>query len=199
MDVREPVIAYGKKILTEDEYLTWENSAHRKHEFFQGQVFAMAGASPRHNIVFRNVYGDLAYRLKGNPCQPYGSDFRIHIPQNTLYTYPDISILCDDILNNYTESGTQPTVIIEILSVTTKDYDRGSKFELYRDIPALKEYVLIDSDTIHAEVFRLNGRKHWELEEYKLLDDILEIKQVKWSMSLHGVYEGTRLTAYTYS
>ena len=195
MEVREPVVAYGKKILTEEEYLTWERSAKRKHEYFRGQVFAMAGAGNRHNIIFKNVYGDLAYRLKGQSCQLYGSDLRIHIPENTLYTYPDISIFCKDLFDNDDDDNfTQPDVIIEILSPSTKDYDRGTKFQLYRDIATLKEYVLIDSEAIHAEVYRINTYKHWVLQEYKSLDDALEIRQVKWSMPLKEIYEGTRLS-----
>lgn len=196
MDIREPILAYGKKTLTEEEYLTWENSALRKHEFYQGKVYAMAGAGLRHNIIFSNVFGDLAYRLRGKTCKPYGSDLRIHIPQNTLYTYPDISIICNDIMDNYIEAATQPTVIIEILSTSTKEYDRGTKFELYRDIPTFKEYVLINSENLHVEVYRLNKSNRWELEEYRKLTDILEIKQVNWSYALHAVYEGTGLKAY---
>src|SRR5688500_9248244 len=193
-ELREPVVAYGKKILTEAEYLAFEEAAERKHEYFRGQVFAMAGCGLKHNIVFKNVYGDLAYRLKGKSCQPFGSDMRVHIPENTLYTYSDISILCTDLFDADAKYLTQPTVIIEILSLSTKDYDRGSKFELYRYIPALKEYIIIDSEKVHVETYRINSYKQWELQEYKAPDDELEIKQVTWKMQLKEIYDGTRLT-----
>jgi Uma2 family endonuclease len=193
-ELREPVVAYGKKILTEAEYLAFEEAAERKHEYFRGQVFAMAGAGMGHNIVFSNVFGELAYSLKGKSCRPFGSDMRVHIPENTLYTYPDISIFCKDDFDPKAKYATEPTVIIEILSPSTKDYDRGSKFELYRDIPTLKEYILIDSEKVHVEVYRINSYKHWELEEFKVPDEELVIKQVSWMMPLKVIYEGLHFT-----
>jgi Uma2 family endonuclease len=195
MELREPAVAYGKKILTIPEYLSWEKNAAQKHEYYQGEIFAMAGASRRHNIVFKNVFGDLAYQLKGRPCQPYGSDLRIHIPENTLFTYPDIAIICGDLLSSPEDEDTaiQPAVVIEILSPSTRDYDRGSKFKLYRDIPSLKEYILIDSESVNVEAFRLNRQGHWELEEYKKTAETLEIRTVLVSLPLQAIYEGTRL------
>jgi Uma2 family endonuclease len=137
----------------------------------------------------------VGYKLKGKSCQPYGSDLRVHIPENTLYTYPDISIFCTDLfdMDANAKYATLPVVIIEILSPSTKDYDRGSKFELYRDIPTLKEYILIDSEKVHVEVYRINSYKNWELQEYKSPNDTLEIKQVAWKMLLKDIYEDTKL------
>ena len=192
-ELREPVVAYGKKILTEAEYLAFEEAAERRHEYYRGQVFAMAPVGIRHSIIFRNVFVDIGYTLKGKSCQPFGSDLRVHIPENTLYTYPDISIFCTDPFDTDAKYVTQPAVIIEILSPSTKDYDRGSKFELYRDIPTLKEYILIDSEKVHVEVYRINSYKHWELQEYKAPDDELEIKQVTWKLLLKEIYDGTKL------
>lgn len=188
-EVREPAIAYGKKKLTAQEYLEWEEQQEQKHEFFQGEVFAMSGASPRHNVLFKNLFVELGSKLKGKPCQPYGSDLRIHIPQNTLYTYPDISIICNDIINN-TDDIIEPTVIIEILSPSTKNYDKGGKFTLYRDIPELKEYILIDSESVAIEAFRINEKGHWELEEYKQLSEILEFPGLNLSLPLTDIYNG---------
>ncbi|GHM99089.1 hypothetical protein WSM22_05790 [Cytophagales bacterium WSM2-2] len=165
MEVREPLAVYNKTKLTVEEYLEFENASPEKHEFFKGEVFAMAGAAPRHNVVFSNVFGDLAYKLKGKICRPYGGDFRVHIPENTLFTYPDISVVCGDIISSEvdTNSFLGPTVIIEILSPSTKEYDRGGKFVLYRDIPQLREYILIDPEAISAEAFRINETSHWEI------------------------------------
>jgi Uma2 family endonuclease len=91
--------------------------------------------------------------LKGKPCKPFGSDLRIHIPENTLFTYPDISIICNEIKTSPVDLDTAilPTVIIEILSSSTRNYDHGGKFKLYRDIPSLKEFILIDSESIGVE------------------------------------------------
>lgn len=195
MEIKEPAVAYLNRIFTAEEYLEMDRASDRKHEYFEGNVFAMAGVGNRHNVIFRNLYGDMAYRLKDKPCEPYGSDTRIHIPENTLYTYPDISIFCRDILNDVGDSDiyVQPSVLIEILSPSTRNYDRGTKFKLYRDIPTLNEYVLVDSEAIGVEIFRLNENGHWQLEEYKKLDEILHIHTVNYELSLNELYRGAKL------
>src|SRR5438105_4521532 len=143
MEIREPLTVYNKKKLTIEEYLQFEKDSVEKHEYFHGEIFAMAGAGILHNKIFSNLFIDLGIRLKGNRCQPYGSDLRIHIPDNTLFTYPDISIICGDIVTSEmdSDSAIKPTALFEILSPSTKSYDRGEKFKLYRDIPTLKEYI----------------------------------------------------------
>lgn len=195
MHVREPAIVYGKQKFTVEEYLELEKTSPEKHEYYQGEIFNMAGAGARHNIIFKNLYTELGYKLKGRPCQPYGSDLRIHIPENSLFTYPDISIICGDIVNTENDHATvlQPAVIIEILSGTTKDFYRGTKFKLYRGIPALKEYILIDSETISIEIFRLSADGHWQLEEYTTVEEMFQIKTVEFQMSVQDIYEGTKL------
>jgi Uma2 family endonuclease len=197
MEVREPLVAYGKNKFTEEEYLQMERHSPLKHEYYQAEIFSMSGAGKRHIVIFRNLFGDMAHRLKGKRCQPYGSDMRIHIPQNTLYTYPDISIFCGDIFDfgSDEDNAVGPSVIIELLSPSTKNYDKGEKFTLYRDIPSLKEYIMVDSEKLCIEVFRINEKGHWELEEYKSAGDILEIRTVEYRVSLSTIYEGTRLTA----
>ncbi len=194
MELHEPAIAYNKGRMTVNEYLDLENASSEKHEYYNGEVFAMAGAGRRHNIIFKNIYGELAYRLKGHRCQPYGSDLRIHIPQNSLYTYPDISILCKSLTeqgDNEPVSG--PTVLIEVLSPSTKSYDRGVKFKLYRDIPELREYILIDSESVNVERFCINSNGNWELYEYKAHEASFRIETVDIEISLKDIYEGTSL------
>ncbi|MGC4234737.1 MAG: Uma2 family endonuclease [Niabella sp.] len=136
-------------------------------------------------------------KLKGKPCKPFGSDMRIHIPENTLFTYPDISIICGDIISAEEDEDTAllPSVLIEILSPSTKNYDRGEKFKLYRDIPSLKEYILVDSESVNIEAFRLNAHSHWELEEYRSLKDILTIKTIDVAISIQDIYNDTKLTS----
>ncbi len=195
MIVREPAIAYGKQTMSIQEYLEFEKLSMDKHEYYRGEIFMMAGAMPRHNVVFKNVFREIASHLKGKSCQPYGSDLRINIPENTLFTYPDISIICGDIVtSDYDDdTATQPTVLIEILSRNTRDYDRGSKFKLYRDIPTLKEYILIDSENISIEAFSINQNNHWELMEYKTLEGSLRIPAIDFQLPLVEIYEGTKL------
>ncbi|SRR5258706_128011 len=195
IEVREPVAVYNKTKFTVEEYLQFEKTSSEKHEYFKGEIFAMAGAGPRHNLIFSNLFGDLAYKLKGKTCRPFGSDFRVHIPENTLFTYPDISIVCGDIISSNVDqdSVTNPTVIIEILSPSTKDYDRGGKFLLYRDIPTLKEYILIDTGAIFIEAHRINKSGHWELEDIKGSEATLNIEAVGLSFPLKEIYEDTKL------
>lgn len=195
MEVKEPAIAYGKQKISIEEYLEMENAALEKHEYYRGEIFAMSGAKVPHNIVARNLFGALIQKLKGKRCQPFGSDMRIHIEANTLFTYPDISIVCGDIitLNNDDYNVLNPSVLIEVLSPSTKNYDRGEKFKLYRDIPTLKEYILIDSLSVSIEVFRLNQNNHWELEEYNNAADELNIQTVQTALPLAEIYEGTTL------
>jgi Uma2 family endonuclease len=194
MEVRDPVLVYNKSKLTVEEYLQFEKGSPDKHEYFRGEIFSMAGASAKHNVIFSNLFGELAYRLKGKPCRPYGSDLRIHIPENTLFTYPDISIICGEIVPSKTDPDTamQPTVLIEILSPATRNYDLGGKFELYREIPTLKEYY-VDSEAIGIVSHRINDQGIWGIQDYKSLESNLSMPAVNVSLSLKEVYEGTKL------
>ncbi len=195
VEVRDPLVLYSKTRFSAEEYLAFEKEAAEKHEFFGGEIFAMAGADARHNVIFSNVFIGLGIQLKGKPCRPYGSDLRIHIPQNSLFTYPDISIICGDIVPSMIDkdTATQPVVLIEILSPATRAYDRGEKFALYRDIPTLKEYILIDAQSVRVEVYRLNERSNWELQEYRSIEEALQIQSVQATLPLREVYEGTKL------
>lgn len=196
MEVHEPSPAYNKQFVSVKEYLEQEKMSFKKHEYYKGEIFAMAGAGSRHNVIFSNIFIAIGIFLKGKKCRPYGSDLRIHIPENTLFTYPDISIICGDIINSPEDEDTavEPTVIIEILSPATRNYDRGEKFMLYRDIKSLRDYVLIDSGSIHAEVFSINQNNLWELKEYKHESDILAINSIEFTMALRDIYEGTKLS-----
>ncbi|MEK7224627.1 MAG: Uma2 family endonuclease [Bacteroidota bacterium] len=130
MELNEPIVAYGKSKFTEEEYLQMERTATDRHEYYRGEIFrmlghgealAMSGAGDRHNIIFSNLFGELCIKLKGKPCQPFGPDMRLNIPENTLYTYPDISVYCRDIEDSIDEDNiVNPTVLIEILSPSTR-------------------------------------------------------------------------------
>jgi Uma2 family endonuclease len=196
MEVREPAVAYSQKKISIEEYLEMENAAAEKHEYYKGEVFAMSGAKVLHNFITGNLFIALGIKLKSKKCKPFNSDLRIHIPSNTLFTYPDISIVCGEVitLNNDEYNALNPTVIIEVLSKSTKNYDRGEKFKLYRDIKTLKEYILIDSESLHIEAFRLNKNNHWELEEYNNANNYLEIKAIDESVLIAEIYEGVKLT-----
>src|SRR5262245_41100679 len=124
MEIREPAIAYSKEKISVEEYLEIENASTEKHEYYKGEIFAMSGTKVPHLIISKNLMIVLGTKLKGQRCQPYSSDVRIHIESNTLFTYPDISIICGEIitLNNDGYNVLNPTIIIEILSPSTKNY-----------------------------------------------------------------------------
>jgi len=192
--VNEPVVAYQKRHFSVAEYLAMEKASQEKHEYFQGEIFSMAGASTNYNEIFTNLFLEIGSKLKGKPCRPYGSDLRTHIVANGLFTYPDISIYCNDLSKSDVddESFIEPTVIIEILSPSTKNYDRGHKFEQYKDIPTLKEYILIDSEAISAEAFHLNGKQNWELIEYKEFRDAVKFISMGFELALSDIYNRIR-------
>ncbi len=195
MEIKEPDHAYQERFYSIREYLEMENAAVEKHEYYKGEIFAMSGAGPRHNIISINIILSLGNSLKGRSCQPYGSDMRIHIPENTLFTYPDISVICGDIINpNEDEnSATNPTVIFEILSPSTKNYDRGVKFMLYRAIPTLKEYILIEAESMHIEQFAINKEGLWQLKEYSNPEDQITSESLDVKLLLKDVYDRCKL------
>lgn len=190
-EVKEPAVSYGKQRWSEDEYLEMERAALDKHEYYQGEIFAMAGAGKKHNIIAVNILSELAVKLRGNGCRPFGSDARMHIPQNTLYTYPDIAVYCNNESNENEDNFTAPVIIIEILSPSTEGYDRGQKFELYKAIPSLQEYILVSSKTILVEAFRRNEQNTWQTEMYNQPQQTLTLQFVALSISLQDIYADT--------
>ncbi len=195
MEVKEPAHAYNKKFYSIEEYLLMENEAVEKHEYYKGEIFAMAGAEVRHNIISINLIALLYNALKGKSCQPFGSDMRIHIPENTLFTYPNISVICGRLTSLKKDENTfsNPTVIIEILSPSTRNYDRGLKFMLYRAIPTLKEYLLVDAEAIHAEHFAINKEGLWQLKEYSNTTDKIIFESLGVTLPLKDVYDRCEL------
>ena len=183
------------KFISQQEYLEAERLALDKHEYFRGEIFAMSGASIPHNIISKNILVDIAVKLNGKSCEPFGSDLRIHIPKSTLYTYPDISIICGEIetTDDNFDTITNPSVIIEILSKSTRDYDKGGKFTLYRQIETLQEYFLIDSENIMVEKFIRNKDNSWQLTEYKNLDESFTVNTVEIEMHLSEIYKGLEI------
>ncbi|WP_396167365.1 Uma2 family endonuclease [Flavobacterium sp.] len=193
--------------ITEQEYLDAERLALNKHEYYKGEVFplhryedtkgeivAISGASKVHNEISANCIYELKHKLKGKPCRPYGSDLRVNIPENTLYTYPDISVYCNEAetLNNETDTAINPIVIFEILSKTTRSYDLGQKFELYRQIETLKEYILIDSEQLNVIKYYRNQDQSWLMTEYKSIQDSFEIEALEIKLRLSDIYDNVK-------
>lgn len=135
------------------EFLSWEDQQVERHEFHRGEIFAMVGARRVHNAVCGNVFAALKQQLRGKPCRAFIESMKVQIGSDTI-VYPDVFVTCDpaDLQTEHLFSA--PTVVVEVLSPTTQAYDRGSKFTLYRSLPSLKEYVLIDPDTREIQLFR---------------------------------------------
>jgi len=187
--VDEPAPKYN--YISPEEYLARERISPTKNEYFDGEIFAMSGASIAHNEIFGNLFLTLGNALKGKSCRAYGSDLRIYINENGLYTYPDISIICGkpETTDDQKDTITNPSVLIEILSKSTRDYDKGRKFFLYKNIPTLQEYILIDSLNILVKIFRRNEDNSWTLTEYTKESDSFSILTIDLTVRMNDVYE----------
>ena len=185
--------AQPRKKYTPEEYLELEREADYKSEYYQGEIFAMAGASRNHNRITENLSGEFYIFLKGKPCRSYSSDLRVHVPANGLYTYPDLVVVCgkEEYLDNENDTLLNPKIIIEVLSKNTGSYDRGDKFELYRSIPTLEEYVLIDSRRIKAEVWRKTDGTWLLADETSDLERSIELASIDLMLSLIDIYDQT--------
>lgn len=149
---------------TPEEYLAAERRASQKHEYFGGEIFAMAGCTEKHDTIAANVTIALGNALRGGPCRPHTSDMRIHIPATGLYTYSDGLIVCGAQFTDDTrDTLVNPAVIVEVLSDSTEGYDRGKKFDNYRSIPSLKDYVLVSQHEVLIEHFTRQEDGTWNL------------------------------------
>lgn len=177
--------------VTEAMYLAMEGAAHAKHELRDGEVWAMAGASPRHNRIAGRCLADLDAALRRGPCVPLGSDQRVHVPATGNYCYPDITVVCGPAQyhGEDPDSITNPRLIVEVLSRSTQSDDRGTKFEEYRSIASFEEYLLIWQDRVKVEVRRREGPKRWTLEEVGA-GELVELRSVGITLSVDALYEG---------
>ena len=180
--------------LTEAEYLEIERRSEVKHELVDGTMVAMAGASLAHVLLVTNLVGELGNQLKDREGTVYSSDLRVKIQRSGRFTYPDVAVVCGRL-----ELGTEqrdvllnPRVLIEVLSESTKDYDRGEKFEHYRSIPSFTEYLLVAQDRHHVEhhVRQKDGR--WLLEETDAIADSVVLESIDCRLALAEIYAKVR-------
>lgn len=181
--------------MTESEYFLFEAQSKGRHEYYRGEVFAMAGGSVEHAQIIGNVAGELRQRLKGQACQASGSDLRIHIEAAGLYTYPDVSVVCDQLqyYNGRKDTIINPVVLIEVLSPNTESYDRGEQFNFYRKIPTLQEYILISSTKMQVQHFRLQSGGQWLLTIYNQAEEELLIDSIQELIPLKELYDRVAL------
>jgi Uma2 family endonuclease len=150
---------------TPEQYLDIERAADYKSEYFDGEIFAMAGASEEHNTITFNLSGALVPQLRGTGCRGYAGDMRVKVDASGLYTYPDVVVVCGErhFTDDHLDTLTNPTLIVEVLSPSTEGYDRGQKFANYRRIPSLETYVLVAQDRAHIEKFERRPDGQWLL------------------------------------
>lgn len=188
--------AQPQPYITEAMYLEQERCRTTKHEYYAGSVYAMASASEQHNIIALNIAATLHAQLRGRSCRAYPSDMRVKVMQTGLITYPDFTIVCGQ--SQFTDPVKRdtiinPTVIIEILSPSTERYDRGMKFQHYRTIPSLQEYILISQDKYHIERFVRHGPNELVFSEAIGLEASMPILSIQGSLALRDVYEQVML------
>lgn len=172
--------------ITEQDYLNNELQSQIKHEFIDGELFAMVGASSAHNLIAGNMFAEIKAHLKGKPCRPYISDMKVRIESN--YYYPDVLVDCSDITDDAYFAET-PILIIEVLSESTKQYDKTFKLQQYKKIATLQEYVMIEQNKALVEVVsRLNG---WQAHYYGLGESFM-LQSVGLRLSVADVYESVK-------
>lgn len=177
--------------LTPEEYLKLERKAERKSEYYRGEMYAMSGASREHNLIALNVSASLHRQLRHRPCEAYASDMRVKVSPTGLYTYPDLVVVCGK--PQFEDAGLDtllnPTALIEVLSPSTESCDRGSKFEQYRTLASLVDYLLIAQDRCHVEHYARQPDGKWLLTEARSLEETLRIASIECELALAEVYE----------
>ncbi len=179
-----------KRLLTEQEYLRRERAAEYKSEFYRGEMFAMAGASRRHNLIAAAIARLLGNQLVDQSCEVYASDMRVKVSATGLYTYPDVVVTCDGprFEDEQVDTLLNPKVLIEILSDATEKYDRGAKWAQYRELPSLQEYVLVSQDSPLVECYLRQPEGNWLLRSSNSLADELRLESLDVRIPLAEVY-----------
>jgi len=179
-------------ILAPEEYLRIETNSPVRHEYVAGEMYAMTGASIRHNLIAGSIYAALRSHLKGSPCRVMMEGVKLHVVRDNAFYYPDVMVSCDPRLEKLAANDMvvdRPDVIVEVLSESTSGIDRREKMIAYRKLATLKEYVLVEQESRHVEVFRRVGDVGWE---QILLEaaDVLELASLQFRLSLDEIYEG---------
>jgi len=180
-----------KRYYTPEEYLELEDKAEYKSEYRDGEIIPMTGGTTNHNKIAGNFYSNLKFALKGQSFDVFIGDVRLWIPRYRQYTYPDVMIIQGEPVyyGKGTTTVTNPIMIMEVLSKSTQDYDRGEKFKYYRSIPDLKEYILIDQYSFYIEQFSKNTSEKWVLTEYESEDAVLALESINLEITFSEIYE----------
>ncbi len=173
---------------TPEEYFAWEEQQNCRHEYLNGEAYAMTGGTLNHGRIALNFGFILKAHLRGSGCQVGNSDCRVNILNSNDYTYPDVSVTCDERDRTNTQYITYPCLLVEVLSPGTEAYDRGNKFRMYRENLDLQEYLLVDSSLVAIELFRKNNGDNWQIINYQS-GDLIELKSINLTFPIEQVYD----------
>lgn len=179
------------KTYTPEDYLEREINSEERHEYINGEIIPMTGGTPNHNQISLNFSGTLNFALKRQPYQVFVTDQRLWIPQKQIYTYPDIMVVKGDLQfqEGRKDTITNPSIIAEVLSASTRNYDKDEKFAAYRTIPSFQEYLLIDQYTTHIEQYFKTDNKRWTFTEYDSMDETITLNSIAFQMTLADLYD----------
>ncbi|EKD09183.1 Uma2 family endonuclease [Limnospira platensis] len=176
------------RYFTPEEYFAWEEQQLEKHELIDGRVYAMTGGTRNHSDVAGNFLAIIKPHLRGSGCKTYNSDCRVNVLNTDNYIYPDLSVTCDQRDNSSAQYITYPCLIVEVLSPSTEAYDRGKKFEMYRQNPNLVDYVLASSEEMAIDMYHKNEAGDWLILSYRP-GDVVELKSIGLSVAIEEFYE----------
>jgi Uma2 family endonuclease len=184
-----------KPYVTPEEYLALERKAEYKSEYLNGEIFAMTGASRRHNLISTNIVRSLGNQLEAKPCELYASDMRIKISAAGLYTYPDVAVVCGEpkFEDGFFDTLQNPTLLIEILSMSTERYDRIAKSDYYRKLDSLAEHLLVAQEEYRIEQYTRQPDGHWIFAETSSLEEVVDLGSIDCSLALANVYNKVSL------
>ena len=190
--------------LTPEEYITFErkalpNAEIIRHEYINGELIAMSGASRAHNLITGNIFGELRTLLRGSKCETYANEMRVSTPTTTSYFYPDVVVVCEEsrFEDDVFDTLLNPIILVEVLSPSTQVYDRREKFAHYRQLASLQEYVLVSQDKVLVEHYRRQEKqgtasvtgKDWIFADFQALEEILPLTSIQCELPLQEIYE----------
>ena len=178
------------KYFTREQYFMLEDFIEEKHEFYQGDIFAISGGTFNHAAIGANIVTTFKIKLRGKCCQPTNSDMRIETPTG-LITYPDAAVFCGQ--PELTENKCcllNPVVIVEVLTPSTRPHDENGKFALYRAITTFQDYLLIDSEKVFIQHFHKINHNEWILRDYFKLNEAIYLGSIQETIHLHEIYDG---------
>ncbi|MBI4671805.1 MAG: Uma2 family endonuclease [Chloroflexi bacterium] len=175
---------------TVHEYLAFEEASETKHEYYDGKIYDMAGGSPDHNLISVNIGAALSEALRKTPCRVFSSDMRVLIEALDLYTYPDVSVVCGKLEYDRRSKTTitNPLILVEVLSPSTRTYDRGDKVAFYKRIPSLQEILLVEAERPHVQILRHSARR-WTARDIIGLDATVALHAAPCEISLRQIYD----------